>query len=143
MSTRSRIGYLLNGVVKSVYCHYDGYPEYNGQILEEFYKTFEDVKALVDLGDISSLGETTAFRDEDHENGTRDYFRWRGEPIKVMSDYGIQDYFNCGFDCGEDYLYLFLPSFDENGDDLPGTWEVAYWDWDWFRPLNEVLGGIE
>jgi hypothetical protein len=41
--------------VKSVYCHWDGYLEHNGAILQEHY---DSVKAnqLVALGDLSSLG---------------------------------------------------------------------------------------
>jgi hypothetical protein len=50
--------------VKSVYCHWDGYLEHNGAILQEHY---DSVKAnqLVALGDLSSLkpeiGEKHAF----------------------------------------------------------------------------------
>ena len=37
MSTRSRIGLqLANGSVLSVYCHWDGYPEFNGVKLVNF-----------------------------------------------------------------------------------------------------------
>jgi len=41
--------------VKSVYCHWDGYLEHNGAILQEHY---DSVKAnqLVAMGDLSSLG---------------------------------------------------------------------------------------
>ena len=54
MGTRSRIGVMHGNVVKSVYCHWDGYLEHNGAILQEHY---DSVKAneLVSLGDLSSL----------------------------------------------------------------------------------------
>ena len=37
MGTRSRIGVMHGDVVKSVYCHWDGYLEHNGVILQEHY----------------------------------------------------------------------------------------------------------
>ena len=54
MGTRSRIGVMHGDNVKSVYCHWDGYLEHNGVILQEHY---DSVKAnqLVALGDLSSL----------------------------------------------------------------------------------------
>jgi len=64
MGTRSRIGVMHGDNVKSVYCHWDGYLEHNGAILQEHY---DSVKAnqLVALGDLSSLrpniGEKHAF----------------------------------------------------------------------------------
>jgi hypothetical protein len=64
MGTRSRIGVMHGDIVKSVYCHWDGYLSHNGAILQEHY---DSVKAnqLVALGDLSSLrpniGEKHAF----------------------------------------------------------------------------------
>ena len=64
MGTRSRIGVMHGNNVKSIYCHWDGYLDFNGRILQEHY---DSVKAnhLVALGDMSSLraniGEKHAF----------------------------------------------------------------------------------
>ena len=55
MGTRSRIGVMHGDVVKSVYCHWDGYLEHNGQILLEHYDSAK-ANNLVALGDLSSLG---------------------------------------------------------------------------------------
>ena len=55
MGTRSRIGVMHGDKVKSVYCHWDGYPEYNGVVLKENYQTQEKVEQLIALGSISSL----------------------------------------------------------------------------------------
>lgn len=55
MGTRSRIGVMHGEVVKSVYCHWDGYLACNGRILLENYDS-PKANALVALGDISSLG---------------------------------------------------------------------------------------
>lgn len=58
MSTRSRIGMVQSdGSVKSIYCHWDGYPQNNGNTLIEHYMDIEKVKSLIELGDISSLGK--------------------------------------------------------------------------------------
>ena len=56
MGTRSRIGIELpDGQVRSVYCHWDGYPEHNGRILIQHYTQREDVEKLIAGGSISSL----------------------------------------------------------------------------------------
>ena len=54
MGTRSRIAVMHGEVCKSVYCHWDGYLEYNGSLL---HKHYDSAKAnnLVALGDLSSL----------------------------------------------------------------------------------------
>ncbi len=58
MSTRSYIAMKTGeNTYRVVYCHYDGYPEYNGRMLLEHYNTQERVKKLLDLGCISSLHE--------------------------------------------------------------------------------------
>lgn len=106
MSTRSRIGYFKNGLIKSVYCHFDGYPEGVGYTLLDHYQDLRKVMSLVSLGSISCLGESVEFSG-DVPNGTRDYHRWRGDVIEIETDYGEHDYWNCAFDCGEDYAYLF------------------------------------
>ena len=54
MGTRSRIGVMHGDKVKSVYCHWDGYLEHNGQILQEHYDSAK-ANHLVALGDLSSL----------------------------------------------------------------------------------------
>ena len=54
MGTHSRIGVMHGDTVKSVYCHYDGYLEHNGRILQEYYDSAR-ANHLVALGDLSSL----------------------------------------------------------------------------------------
>ena len=64
MGTRSRIGVMHGNNVKSIYCHWDGYLGFNGQILQEHYDSAK-ANHLVALGDLSSLraniGEEHAF----------------------------------------------------------------------------------
>lgn len=57
MATTSYIGVEIEPeVYKFIYCHYDGYLDHNGLILNEAYKDREMVEELVNGGDISSLG---------------------------------------------------------------------------------------
>ena len=64
MGTRSRIGVMHGDKVKSIYCHWDGYLDFNGRILQEHYDSAK-ANNLVALGDLSSLrpniGEKHAF----------------------------------------------------------------------------------
>lgn len=56
MGTRSRIAVMHGTVCKSVYCHWDGYLEHNGAILQEYYDSSK-ANQLVSMGDLSSLGK--------------------------------------------------------------------------------------
>jgi len=58
MSTRSLIAIESDNKIKSVYVHWDGYLKKNGVVLQENYTTQAQVEALIELGDISSLGPT-------------------------------------------------------------------------------------
>lgn len=58
MGTRSTIALeYADGTVGQVYCHWDGYLEHNGMILYKHYSDPFKVRELLDLGDLSSLGE--------------------------------------------------------------------------------------
>jgi hypothetical protein len=85
MSTRSYIGMLDDkGMVRSIYCHHDGYLEGVGKMLFEHYSDSKKINDLLDLGDISSL-EAKVWADGPHtfENPQADavvaYGRDRGE----------------------------------------------------------------
>lgn len=76
MSTRSYIGMINdNGSVSYIYCHFDGYLSHVGKTLQKHYNTKAKVKKLMELGDISSLGETLT--------DTIAYHRDRGEDLKT------------------------------------------------------------
>ena len=47
MATRSCIGIKHGDVIKSVYCHWDGYLDHNGKILLENYKDPFKVQLLI------------------------------------------------------------------------------------------------
>lgn len=57
MGTRSRVAVMHGNVCKSVYCHYDGYLSYTGQILLNHYDTVK-ANALIARGDNSGVKET-------------------------------------------------------------------------------------
>ena len=58
MGTRSTIALeYADGTVDQIYCHWDGYLEHNGQILQKHYSDPFVLRQLMDLGDMSSLGE--------------------------------------------------------------------------------------
>jgi hypothetical protein len=94
MATRSRIGIeMQDGSVQSIYCHWDGYPQGVGAMLQEHYQDPSKVEALIALGDISFLREEPApVSDEARathsfsmpaEGVTVAYHRDRGEPFRA------------------------------------------------------------
>jgi hypothetical protein len=59
MGTRSTIALeFADGTVEQVYCHWDGYLEHNGKILQEHYSDPFKLRDLIDMGGISSLGKS-------------------------------------------------------------------------------------
>lgn len=99
MATRSFIGVLTEDCIKAVYCHWDGYPENNGKILNEHY-TKDDTLKLLEFGQISSLGETI--------ESCVFYHRDRGEELnnpEILNS--ISELIACANDAWAEYVYLF------------------------------------
>ena len=59
MGTRSRVAVMHGDVCKSVYCHYDGYLSYTGEILSKHYDSTA-ANQLIARGDNSGVKETLA-----------------------------------------------------------------------------------
>ena len=121
MGTRSMIAIQnpYNKTVRAVYCHWDGYLEHNGSLLQKHYSASPKANNLIALGDISSLkaeiGEKHDFSRLDstlpeaeyeklYGNMTTFYTRDRGEdtPFQVFKTlaeaeehYTWSDYFYC------------------------------------------------
>ena len=56
MATRSTIALeFADGTVQQVYCHWDGYLDNNGRLLQEYYSDPFKLQRLIDLGDLSTL----------------------------------------------------------------------------------------
>ena len=138
MGTRSMIAIQnpYSKDVRAVYCHWDGYLEHNGSLLQKHYSNSAKVNNLIALGDLSSLrpeiGEKHLFSSmelpkeqrEAHEEAVKDmctfYTRDRGEdaPFKVFPTLKkAQDYFE-GSWC--EYLYVF--KYTKASDYQSGEW---------------------
>ena len=124
MATRSTIAYkTIEGKIRAVYAHWDGYPAGNGRILEEHYTDGAKIAALVGLGNISSLrpmlGEEHPFSsldvkmDSDEYDAlygemTTFYGRDRGEKDSGPKDFDtINDWIEYYDGCGCEYFYLY------------------------------------
>lgn len=122
MGTRSRIGVMHGNICKSVYCHWDGYLEHNGRILQEYYNSSK-ANHLVALGDLSSLrpeiGEAHAFSYHDlpsdqieaFKAATEDmctfYGRDRGETgTDFKSDLTFEAFYDRAEGCGAEWYYV-------------------------------------
>ena len=121
MGTRSRIAVMHGSVCKSVYCHWDGYLDHNGRILQEYYDSAK-ANNLVALGDLSSLrpniGEKHAFSklevpmdgeayDKLYGDMTTFYGRDRGEEgcdFKVAHTF--EEFLEQVNYCGAEYYYV-------------------------------------
>lgn len=83
MATRSVIAIEVDGKIISAYCHWDGYLEHNGEILNTHYRNPEKILQLISLGDMSSLGaeigEKHDFDNRERKDWTCYYGRDRGE----------------------------------------------------------------
>lgn len=82
MATRSFIAREMDSGYEGVYCHWDGYPEHNGAVLQAYYSDPDKLAYLLSFGDISSLGPEIgsdhSFEDRP-EGETTFYGRDRGE----------------------------------------------------------------
>jgi hypothetical protein len=107
MATRSLIGINLNdGITKIIYCHWDGYPEHNGQLLVNNYNSPSVVLDLLGLGDLSSLDATP--------DQCTAYHRDRKEPWGVVEprDVNTSELAAVGKDYGVDYVYTYNDEFE-------------------------------
>lgn len=141
MATRSTIAQEQpNGQVLQIYCHWDGYLDNNGRILQEHYTDKAKVYALMLLGDISSLreqiGEAHDFDVRYTDNDPREqwcvaYGRDRGEKAthaKVFKNF--EDYVeNHQF---EEYEYI---------QRIDGRWYVSEYERG-YELLDKALAGL-
>jgi hypothetical protein len=122
MATRSRIAIEnQDGTVTSIYCHFDGYLSGVGKKLFEHYDR-EKTEKLMELGDISVLGESTL--------DTIAYHRDRNEDLCFKTFPNTQDLFDYGFESGVEYVYCLHNN---------GIWAVKEYDSSIVEILKEVL----
>jgi hypothetical protein len=58
MSTRCLISAKIRGLVYTIYCHHDGYPEHIIPLLRDCYNTRDKIGTLLLLGNASGIYET-------------------------------------------------------------------------------------
>ena len=113
MSTRSMIAKDYGDKIKAIYCHWDGYPEHNGILLDTYYDNDSIIDELIELGDISYLAKNVKPKaDEAHsfENPIKDvvvaYHRDRGEEKCIREFENLYQLFNNANDSWCDYIYV-------------------------------------
>ena len=125
MATRAGIGIKqADGSVKAIYLHWDGYPGHAGAILGGWYKTAEQVEALLALGELSEIKETL--------ETCVAYHRDMGEEYRAPFTFETVDeyqYRGKGRPAAE-YLYL----FDDGKWSVYGLYGISEW-----CDLNVVL----
>ena len=100
MATRSSIAIITkDNKIKSIYCHSDGYPEYMGSLLKNYYNTKEDAKKIIDMADCSFLSNTI--------EESRFYNVWRNENTKALVWDTKDEWRNYASDAGLEFIYLF------------------------------------
>jgi|TARA_B100002019_G_C21266715_1_gene599846 hypothetical protein len=144
MATRSAIGIQkADGSIQGVYCHWDGYPEHNGQILASHYDR-EKLLQLIALGNLSTLSKEIGHeQDFDKRSTQKDdwclfYGRDRGETgqgpktFKTVGDF--VDHYEASW--AEHFYWL----------DLDGNWWHSSVSGGWqngsekeFTPLEYVI----
>jgi hypothetical protein len=106
MATRSRIGIqLVDQSILSVYCHWDGYPQFNGVKLVEHFNSYDAAAELIDGGNISALWTNLGWSNESLPEVGPLYYSSRGEDCPPRLDADL-----CEFllpDNSEEYAYLF------------------------------------
>ena len=133
MSTRSTIAIeYQDGSVDQVYCHFDGYLEGVGKTLLEHYTDPDKVKALMNLGDISILGEEIGQKHsfDDYMDGVvcTFYRRDRGDSGCYAMKFGSLDDYEA-HRAYEEFDYLMTKD---------GVWNVFYNE-DW-QDLEYIMG---
>lgn len=103
MSTHATITIKrIDGTTTSINCHYDGYIEGVGVILQLAYNTADKIEKLLELGDLSCIGYYTG-NDEIQPNICIAYHRDRGEDFHQS---GGRNEFNYTFNEREAVWYV-------------------------------------
>ena len=136
MSTNAAIGIrLADGSVRAVRLNWDGYVGYAGAILGGWYKTAEQVEALLALGELSEIKETPETCVAYHRDMGEDYrapftfetvdeyqYNGKGRLVAEYIDLGIEEEYDIDEEENEVTLYGDPKSyaaiqkwFEENG----------------------------
>ena len=106
MGTRSRVAVMHGTVCKSVYCHYDGYLSYTGEILNKHYDSTR-ANQLIARGDNSGVKETLEEMNfyEDRESEHEDVSQFlKSTPWEVAHSFA--EFLDQVEGCGGEYYYV-------------------------------------
>ena len=106
MGTRSRVAVMHGDVCKSVYCHYDGYLDYTGRILQSHYDSTA-ANMLIARGDNSGVKETLEEMNfyEDREAQGEDVNEFlQSTPWSVA--HSFEEFLEQVEGCGGEYYYV-------------------------------------
>ena len=106
--------------IQGVYCHH-GHIEHLGPMLYQHYKTFPEVQELIDLGQLSSVEETT--------KDSRSYFRDLGRKSGECESIVVDDILELRKKHDRYYFYFIF---------MRGQWHVSV-DGRWYHPLKDAL----
>ena len=125
MATRSTIAIeYLDGTVKQVYCHWDGYIEHNGKILQESYTNPNKLNRIMELGDLSVLAKDIGTQHDFNDNNydqCKFYGRDRNETgIEAKTFVNFDDYLQNMQAEEYNYILRFV-----NGDSV---WFVSHYE---------------
>jgi hypothetical protein len=123
MSTRSRIAIETpNGALYSIYCHSDGYSEHVGTTLATHWTSEADVRALIDTGALSILGDVMGEKHDLNEvyDMTREvrqafmarhwcsfFTRDRDEDMPAITHNHRADLISDAYESDAEYVYIF------------------------------------
>ena len=132
MATRCYIGLEgLDGTVRYVYCHWDGYPSGTGKILQEDWNSYTLVYNMINKGNMSYLGRNL---------GDTEFYCKEGDPneedegAKYCKD--VNAYSATAPDYLIEYIYLFK--------DIVTGYRWFLWEPDkkTWEPLQQVLDRV-
>lgn len=140
MSTRCRIAVEHDGKFESIYCHHDGYLSYVGRKLQKYYDNIEKVRALMELGDISSLGDELLPPKEvttkPFDHGYCRPYSLRGEECPSTFDDTLRQLYDRTENCWGEYLYVYMKDYE-------GIYRWFVWEIGQRRRLDIALKELE
>lgn len=132
MATRCYIGLEgLDGTVRYVYCHWDGYPSETGRILQEDWQSYTLVYNMINKGNMSYLGRNL---------GDTNFYCKEGDPNEEDEGARYCKDVNAYSATAPDYLIEYIYLFKNIGTGYSWfLWEPDKKTWE---PLQQVLDRV-
>lgn len=98
MATRSFIATNLDGRIRGVYCHFDGYVKGGvGETLRKSWTQDQDIEKLINGGAMSTLGDT-------YEKC--EFYTQRGEELSIIETSEISELQDIAKDHGAEFFHF-------------------------------------